>query len=152
LIAVMTAKKNLSRLLEALAGTVVTLLVAVGLMACAQVASQPLPPDQLAANLAPLLKIEKRAEQVKYYALLLDNLGGIGEANAAAIKQHHDIYYVYYLAANFNLARGHIDSYLLHVRLAGKELDSMEAILKERIAALDRSDPEAGNQLSRFGL
>ena len=148
----MTGTKNLPRLSQALAGAALALLLATGLMACAQVASQPLPPDQLAANLAPLLKIEKRAEQVKYYALLLDNLGGIGEANAAAIKQHHDVYYVYYLAANFHLARGRIDSYLVHVSLAGKELDSMEAILKERIAALSRSDPEGGNRLSRFGL
>ncbi len=148
----MTGKKNLPRLSEVFARTAMTILLAIGLMGCAQVASQPLPPDQLAANLAPLLKVEKRADQVRYYALLLDNLGGIGEENAAAIKQHHDIYYVYYLAANFNLARGHIDSYLVHVKLAGKELDFMEAILKESMAALSRTDPEVGNRLSRFGL
>jgi hypothetical protein len=125
--------------------------LALGLTACSQ-AIQPLSRDEVAANLAPLLKIERRADQVKYYSLLLTNLGGIGADSVAIIKKHHDIYFVYYLAANLNLARGNIDSYLVHVRLAEKELDSMESILKEGFATLAQRNPRAEKDLSRLGL
>jgi hypothetical protein len=127
------------------------LTLALGLTACSQM-TQPLSRDELAANLAPLLKIERRADQVKYYSLLLTNLGGIGAESVAIIKNHHDIYFVYYLAANLNLARGNIDSYLVHVRLAEKELDSMELILKEGFATLAQRNPQAEKDLSRLGL
>ncbi|MGH7847358.1 MAG: hypothetical protein ACREQW_19600 [Candidatus Binatia bacterium] len=145
---VQTDQKRRSRL--ALAASM--LVLTCGLAACAQVGPQPIARDQLAANLAPLLKVERRAEQVKYYTLLLDKIGGIGEEGAQALKNHHDVYYVYYLAANMHLARGNLGAYRAHVKLAENELDSMEGILKESLSALSPKETQPGNHFSRFGL
>ncbi|HWP59023.1 MAG TPA: hypothetical protein VNL14_14115 [Candidatus Acidoferrales bacterium] len=124
----------------------------VGLFGCTQLGPQPITREELAANLGPLLRIERRAEQVKYYSVLLNGAGGIGEREAQALKDHYDIYYVYYLAANTNLGRGHLDAYRAHIKLAEKELDSMEAILKETLAALGRRGVEPSSQHRRSGL
>jgi hypothetical protein len=149
---VRTDQKRPARLVRIVAVGASMLVLAFGLAACGQIGPQPMGRDQLAANLAPLLKIERRADQVKYYTLLLDKVGGLGEEGAQALKNHHDVYYVYYLAANMHLARGNLDSYRVHVKLAEKELDSMEGILKESLSALSQKETQPGNHFSRFGL
>jgi hypothetical protein len=127
-------------------------MLSLAMVGCAQIGPQPIGRDQLAANLAPLLKIERRADQVKYYSLLLDKVGALGEAGASALKNHYDVYYVYYLAANMHLARANIDTYQAHVKLAEKELDAMEGILKESLSTLEEAEPPPQSKFSRFGL
>src|SRR5918992_1098338 len=132
----MTRIRHLRSLSAILLLIVQLILLGTGFAGCARLNSTPLPRDELAAHLAPLLKVERRADQVKHYALLLNKLWGMGEESAAALKKHHDVYYVYYLAANLHLARGNIHSYLAHLKLAEVELDGMEMILKKSFATL----------------
>jgi hypothetical protein len=117
---------------------VLLLVFAPGLMACAQVAS--LPPDQISANLGPILKIEDKARQVIFYGQVLDFLGGMTEENAKTFKTHLDLFNVYYLAAAIHLAEGNTKSYLAHVKSAEQELHAIEAMLKDKIAELGDSN------------
>jgi len=112
-------------------GLAVSLVFAMGLAACSQVRLEPIPRDQLADNIAPILKMEKRLDQVMYYTKMLGSLGGLSQGKSTQLKSHLDIYYVYYLASNVQLAKGNMVSYQAHLKLAEKELDVMESILKD---------------------
>jgi hypothetical protein len=68
------------------------------------------------------------------------------------LKATHDVYYVYYLAAAVHLARGNMGSYVAHVKLAERELDAMEAIVKENLAHLTQSESERKSRFSKSGL
>jgi hypothetical protein len=130
---------------------VLLMALMVGLAACSQV--QPTSRDQIAANLSPILKIEKRADRVKYYTQALGFTGRNGDEKGETLKSHYDIYYVYYLAATFNLARGNMEAYLANVKLADVELDAMEAILRDKIGSkLKDLDSEKENWISRSSL
>ncbi|MFQ5684630.1 MAG: hypothetical protein ACE5HC_15330 [Candidatus Binatia bacterium] len=119
---------------------ILSLVLVGGVVACSQV--KPISPGEMAQNLTPILKIESRVDQVKYYTQMLAQMGGMNSESAEALKAHHDIYYVYYVAANVQLARGNMQSYLAHVHLAERELDLMEAILKDNYSELVKSEPE----------
>jgi hypothetical protein len=110
---------------------------------------KPIAPQDLAQNLGPILKIEKRLDQVKYYSQMLGNLGGMNDERADDLKAHHDIYYVYYVAANVQLARGDMEAYVAHVKLAEQELDFMEAIVKDRLTRLAESESRKKSKFSR---
>lgn len=125
-----------------------SLVLASGLLACSQV--NPVSRDELTLNLAPVLKLERRIDQAKYYTNLLITSGGMSSDKAEDLKAHHDVYYVYYLAALVQLARGNIESYVAHVRLAERELDAMEAVLKDQLAQFIESEKK--DWLSRSGL
>ncbi len=112
-------------------GLAFSLVLAMGLAACSQVRLEPIPRDQLAENIAPILKMEKRIDQVMYYTKMLGSLGGLSQGKSTELKGHLDIYYVYYLASNVQLAKGNMVSYQAHLKLAEKELDVMESILKD---------------------
>ena len=114
------------------------LIFARGLMACAQVGS--LPPDQISANLGPILKIEDKVKQVISCGQVLDSLGGMTEENVETFKAHLDVFNVYYLAATIHLAEGNTKSYLAHVKSAEKELRAIEAMLKDKIGELGDSN------------
>jgi len=129
---------------------VLSLVLTSGLLACSQM--DPMPRDQIASNLAPILKIEKQAERVKYYTQILSYIGSISDEKAANLKAHYDIYYFYYLAANFHLARGNKESYMAHVKLAENELHEMETILKDKFGKLKELDIEREMRLPRLGL
>ncbi|MGH7828850.1 MAG: hypothetical protein ACREP8_01610 [Candidatus Binatia bacterium] len=119
-----------------------------GLAACSQ--AQPTSRDHIAANLSPILKIERRADRVKYYARVLGFTGGNGDDKGEKLRAHYDVYYVYYLAATFNLARGNMDAYLASVKSATVELDAMETILRDKIGSkLQDMDSEKENRISR---
>ena len=126
------------------------LVLTSGLLACSQM--DPMPRDQIEANLAPILKIEKQAERVKYYTQILSNISSIGDEKSANLKAHYDVYYFYYLAANFHLASGNTESYLAHVKLAENELHEMETILKDKFAKLKESDLEREARFPRQWL
>jgi hypothetical protein len=118
--------------------TLVLLLVfAHGWMACAQVGSLP---DQISANLGPILKIEDKAKQIISCAQVLDSLGDITEENAKTFKTHLNVFNVYYFAATIQLAEGNTKSYLAHVKSAEEELHAMETILKAKMGELGVSN------------
>ncbi len=112
-------------------GLAVSLVLAMGLAACSQVLLKPISRDQLVDNIAPILKMEKRLDQVMYYTKMLGSLGGLSQGKSSELKNHLDIYYVYYLASNVQLAKGNMISYQAHLKLAENELDVMESILKD---------------------
>lgn len=118
---------------------VVFTLMAGALAACSQIAL--IPRDQLAMNLAPILEIENRVSQISSSSQMLGLIGAISEEQADKLKTHSDVYYVYYLAANVDLAQGDIDSYRAHLELAQRELDEMEATLKASLADAEKSPP-----------
>ncbi|MFQ5902097.1 MAG: hypothetical protein ACE5JO_00235 [Candidatus Binatia bacterium] len=126
------------------------LVLAGWLAACSQI--QPISRDQMAANIDPILKLENRIGQVKYYTKMLISVGGISDEKGDELKAHHDIYYVYYLTANVQLARGNMESYVAYVKAAESELDLMEAILKDRLDKFAESASEMRDPFSRSGL
>ena len=105
----------------------ISVILASGLVACSQI--EPVSRKQIVANIEPILKIEERIDQMRYYTQVLDSIGGISKEKLGELKAHYDIYYVYYLASNVHLAEGNTESYLAHLRLAEGELDAIEAIL-----------------------
>lgn len=129
---------------------ILPLVLACGLVACSTM--NPIPRDQLAANMAPILKIEKRYAQVSHYTKILGSQGWISEQQWEELKPHYDVYYVYYLASNVHLARGDVTSYLAHVRMAEKELDVIEAILKDTLAKEREMDSGRKREFSGFNL
>ncbi len=98
-------------------GLTLSLILALGLGACSQVQVQPIARDQLVENIAPILKMEKRLDQVMYYTKMLGSLGGLSQGKSKELKSHLDIYYVYYLASNVQLARGNMIAYQAHLEL-----------------------------------
>jgi len=104
-----------------------SLLSAGGLLACSQIPT--ISRDQLTANLAPILKIDERADQVEATTRILGLVGQMTAEKVKELKTHYEIYYVHYLAASVNLARGSMEDYKAHLRQAETELEAMEAIL-----------------------
>jgi len=125
-------------------------IVAGGLVACSTV--EPISRNQLAANIKPILKIEERIDQMRYYTKLLDSLGGISKEKLEDLKGHYDVYYVYYLASNLYLAEGNTESYEAHVKQAQSELDAIEAILKDGLAKEWELDSSAESKYSPLNL
>jgi hypothetical protein len=126
------------------------LLLASGLVGCSTV--EPISRKQLAANIKPILKIEERIDQMRYYTKMLDSLGGISKEKLAELKGHYDVYYVYYLASNLYLAEGNTVSYLANVKQAQSELDAIEAILKDGLAKEWNQDSGEKDSLSQLNL
>jgi hypothetical protein len=124
------------------------LLLASGLVACTPI--DPIPRNQLAANIKPILKIEERIDQMRYYTKVLDSLGGITKEKLEELKGHYDVYYVYYLASNVHLAEGNTESYLAHVELAERELEAIEAILKDGLAKEWEEDSSKKSNFSQL--
>lgn len=125
-------------------------VLACGLAACSTM--NPIPRDQLAANMVPILKIEKRYAQVSRYTKILGSQGWISEQQWEELKPHYDVYYVYYLGANFHLAKGNLNSYLEHIQMAERELDVIEAVLKDTLAKEREMDSGRKREFSGFNL
>ena len=106
---------------------VFSLLSSGGLLACSQITT--ISRGQLTANLAPILKVEERVDEVKANSKIFGLDGQMTAEKVEELKTHFDIYYVHYLAANVYLARGSMEDYKAHLRQAETELDAMEAIL-----------------------
>lgn len=99
-----------------------------------------------------MLILERRFDQIKYYTQWLVLIRGIDEEKVAALKARHNVYFVYYLAANVDLANGQLESYQANLNRADTELKSMEATLKETLAELGQSSPEVQRPFSGTGL
>ncbi len=54
-----------------------SMILAVGLAAYSQI--QPIPRDQLAQHIDPILNMERRLDQVMYYTKMLGSLGGLSQ-------------------------------------------------------------------------
>jgi hypothetical protein len=126
------------------------LVLTLGLIGCSQF--NPVPREQVEGNLGPMLRVERRADQMKYYTEVLVQMEGMSQESAQKLKATHDVYYVYYLAASVHLARGSLESYLAHLKQAEKELDSMEAILKRDLSKLSELEREKKERVFRSGL
>jgi hypothetical protein len=87
---------------------------------------------------------------MRYYTKVLDSLGGITKEKLEELKGHYDVYYVYYLASNVHLAEGNTDSYLAHVELAERELEAIEAILKDGLAKEWEEDSSKKSNFSQL--
>ena len=104
-----------------------TLLLALLLSGCAPALISR---ATLAENLALVLSLEKRSDNIQYQAKVMSNLGILSVEAIAAIKQHNNTYYPYYLVANVYLANGQLDKYAEAINLAEIELTAIEIILK----------------------
>ena len=102
---------------------------AVGLAACSQTA--PVPRDQLAAYILPITKIEERSQRVVSAIQILSKAGLVENEVLEELKLHYDIYYIYHAASTIDLAKGDIQSYLAHIKLAEAELEGAEQLLKD---------------------
>ena len=127
-----------------------SLIMASGIVACSQI--DPAPRNQLVANITPILDVEKRADRIMYYLKVLDSIGGVSKERSEELKAHYDVYYVYYLASNVQLAGGKTDSYLAHIKLAEGELDAIETILNDGFAEGWELDSGQEEKLSKFNL
>ncbi len=127
-----------------------SLIMASGIVACSQI--DPAPRNQLVANITPILDVEKRADRIMYYLKVLDSIGGVSKERSEELKAHYDVYYVYYLASNVQLAGGKTESYLAHVKLAEGELDAIETILNDGFAEGWELDSGQEEKLSKFNL
>lgn len=98
------------------------------LLGCSYQSAGNTPParDRIVENLAPIVGLEQRANRVMLTLQKLAVLGAIGDGDVKNLKEHYDVYYVHHKAAAVLLAEGDIENYHSHVRLAVKELDSME--------------------------
>ena len=104
-----------------------SLLSAGGLLACSQIPT--ISRDQLTANLAPILKVEERVDEIKANTKIFGLVGQMTAEKVEELKTHYVIYNVHYLAASVYLARGSMEDYKAHLRQAETELEAMEAIL-----------------------
>ena len=84
----------------------------------------------LVEHLAPILQLEKRVSSIEYQLQFLEYLEPLSEKIREAIKTHRDIYYPYYMAANFYLASGQVGKYEEAVRSAEVELDAMDELIQ----------------------
>ncbi len=112
----------------------------IGLTACSNTIKDPLPRRQVIANITPILDMEKRFNNLSYYTKMLGSVGSIPKEKSDALQNHYDVYYVYYITSNTQLAGGNIDASLAHVKLANRELDSVEKILESIMS--DKTDKE----------
>lgn len=112
------------------------IILASALAACSQIS--PIPRERLTANMTPILKIEERYNQLKEAIQILGSMGKVSGETMKELKAHSDVYYLYYWASAVQLAGGNMESYRAHVKLAEKELESIELILREKLAR----DPE----------
>jgi len=112
----------------------------IGLTSCSNTITDPLPRRQVIANITPILDMEQRFNNLSYYTKMLGSVDSIPKEKSNALQNHYDVYYVYYITSNTQLAGGNIDASLAHVKLANRELDSVEKILESIMS--DKSDKE----------
>jgi len=87
----------------------------------------------LIENLDLILQLEEKTDILKQRVNLLIYFGVYPVEIALEIKQHRDVYYPYYLIANYYLAHGQLEKYEEAFRLAEAELIAMEELINESI-------------------
>jgi hypothetical protein len=92
---------------------------------------EPVSREKVVENLSPILDMEQRGAQLTMAMQKLPFVTKLSADDARALKEHYDVYYVYHNAAATSLAEGDFEAYRNHVRVGLKELDSIEAKLKD---------------------
>lgn len=112
---------------------------------CTQLSSpsrEPVSREKVVENLSPILDMEQRGTQLTIAMQKLPLVAQLSPEDARALKEHYDVYYVYHSAAATSLAEGDFEAYRNHVRIGLKELDSIEATLKD-VLKKSSGDPHA---------
>lgn len=107
------------------------LTLAVGLTACSQI--RPVAREEIAANMIPISAVESRSQRVVALVQMLSKAGALSQSALETVKGHYDVYFIYYTASTVYLARGNMESYIAHVKLAEVELEAVERLLRESV-------------------
>ncbi len=124
--------------------TILILLTLVG--GCRQASSasrEPVSRAKVVENLSPIVDMEKRGIELTLAMQKLPLVATVSPEDARAIKEYYDVYYVYHNAAATSLAEGDMQAYRNHVRAGSKELDSLEAKLKDVLKRSSGGGPGA---------
>jgi hypothetical protein len=92
---------------------------------------EPVSREKVVENLSPILDMEQRGTELTLAMQKLPFVAKLSRDDARELKEHYDVYYVYHNAAATSLAEGDFEAYRKHVRVGLKELDSIEAKLKD---------------------
>jgi hypothetical protein len=92
---------------------------------------EPLPREKVVENLSPIVDMEKRGIQLTLAMRNLPLVASVSPEDARTLKEAYDVYYVYHNAAATSLAEGDLQAYRNHVQAGSRELDSLEAKLKD---------------------
>ncbi len=87
--------------------------------------------DFLVDHMRPMLAMEKQLDRIRDTLKLYLSLNALGKKEMRKIKEHLDVYYIYYLNANVQLGRGNAQLFLHYIGLATQELNSMMDLLDE---------------------
>ena len=123
----------------------IALLVPALVAGCTQMNSssrEPVSREKVVENLSPILDMEQRGTQLTMAMQKLPLVARLSAEDARALKEHYDVYYVYHSAAATSLAEGDFAAYRNHVRVGLKELDSIEAKLKDVLKKSSGDAPE----------
>jgi len=83
----------------------------------------------LSENLELVLGLEDQIELIKQRVSRIYDFGYLSEELAAEFKLHNDIYYPYYVSANYFLATNQLELYRNAVALAQAELTAMNVLI-----------------------
>jgi len=83
----------------------------------------------LSENLELVLGLEDQAEEIRQQANLLAYFGYLSEELATELKLHNDIYYPYYISANYFLATNQLELYKEAAALAQAELTAISILI-----------------------
>lgn len=109
--------------------TSVALLV-VAAQGCSTSRGEIVAREAVIADLKPILEIEAQAQTIRQ---ILETARGYRMFDSRAVtdlKEHHDLYYIYHLAATFHLAHGERQQFIDYVELARRELEAIESIMR----------------------
>ena len=89
--------------------------------------------NELIGNLSPILRLERAVEIIDSQIGVLGQFGLLDQAALTDFKKFRDVYYPYYMAANFYLATGQLEKYEEAVRSAERELRAMDKLIDELV-------------------
>ncbi|MFQ5930701.1 MAG: hypothetical protein ACE5MK_13495 [Acidobacteriota bacterium] len=114
----------------------ISLICALGLSACAP--SMPhLSRQDLLQRLASMRNLEAKYDEIQTYASLADIMGvGVTEYQARKLKEHTDLYWLHYYAANVAIANGDVQGYEIQLQTSRAELEAIEDIFDDVIRRL----------------
>ncbi len=126
-------------------------LFVLGLSACAPSVTQ-LSRQDLLAHLAPMRDLEMRYEELQSSASVAALLGmNAVDREAENLKDHLDLYWMHYYAANVAIANEDMESYEKHLQLSEIEMEAIESMINKMILGLN-SDRIRLKQLPRLNF
>ena len=108
----------------------IALVCALGLTACTSTVE--LSRKDMLQHLRPLVALEDKYGQLQQTVQLATYLfEELPDQKASEFKEHVDIYWIHYAAANVAIANGDLEVYEEHIEAAKEEVDAMEIVLGE---------------------